>query len=104
MMQKATSPHTGDLITVEEAAQRLNITANAIYKLISAKKLEGIVKHFFGRTNVDWPKLMERMDAGGLNPKKRVKKKASEAERRVDLHESLRDVEVATMEPDFQIN
>ena len=41
---------TTELITVEEAAKRLNVTPNAIYKLIYKKKLDDdIVQRFFGR-------------------------------------------------------
>jgi excisionase family DNA binding protein len=58
------SGESEELITVEETAKRLNVTPNAIYKMISQKKLEGIAKHFYGRTNIDWKKLRRQMDAG----------------------------------------
>jgi plasmid maintenance system antidote protein VapI len=97
---------TTELITVEEAAKRLNVTPNAIYKLIYKKKLDDdIVQRFFGRTNINWTELMRQMEAGKLSPKPRTKKngpaKTSEADRRAELHESLREVEVATPEPEF---
>jgi hypothetical protein len=70
---------TEELITVTEAARRLSIRPNTFYKHICAGRLDGVVQHFYGRTNVDWPKLLRYMAAGKFDVKKKVKQTAADA-------------------------
>jgi excisionase family DNA binding protein len=59
-----TGRDSDELVTVAEAARRLNVTSNAIYKLISKRKLDSVVVHFYGRTDVNWIRLYRYVLAG----------------------------------------